>query len=97
MIDRDDWKMGEDVVVRTYFPSGALRDLSNPNNGGRSTDQYWQPKHVSEQYKGSQDNGGVHINSGITNHAFYLFVQELAKQEVKKHLKQLLKRCIIEH
>jgi Zn-dependent metalloprotease len=23
-------------------------------------------------YKGTQDNGGVHINSGIPNHAFYL-------------------------
>ncbi len=28
MIDRDDWKIGEDVVVNTTaFPSGALRDL----------------------------------------------------------------------
>lgn len=79
MIDRDDWKMGEDVVVKSFFPSGALRDLSNPNNGGRSGDNYYQPKHVNEQYKGTQDNGGVHINSGIPNYAFYLFVQELAK------------------
>jgi Zn-dependent metalloprotease len=92
MIDRDDWKMGEDVVVRTYFPSGALRDLSNPNNGGRSTDQYWQPKHVSEQYKGSQDNGGVHINSGITNHAFYLFVQELAKTRSEEASKTIAEK-----
>lgn len=80
MIDRDDWKMGEDVVVKSFFPSGALRDLSNPNNGGTSINQpYWQPKHVNEKYKGTQDNGGVHINSGIPNFAFYLFVQELRK------------------
>ena len=31
-----------------------------------------QPKHLKARYKGSTDNGGVHINSGIPNHAFYL-------------------------
>ncbi len=34
MIDRDDWKLGEDVVNPNFFPSGALRDMENPNNGG---------------------------------------------------------------
>jgi bacillolysin len=79
MIDRDDWQMGEDVVNKAYFPTGALRDLANPNNGGRSlSDPNWQPKHVSEQYRGTQDNGGVHINSGIVNYAFYLFATNAA-------------------
>ncbi len=75
MIDRDDWKMGEDVIIdRTSFPTGALRDLSNPYNGGTKVgDPSYQPKFYSERYTGSQDNGGVHINSGITNYAFYLF------------------------
>ena len=74
MIDRDDWRMGEDVVRTTYFPSGALRDLSNPHNGGTSlSDNGYQPRLYSERYTGTQDNGGVHINSGITNYAFYLF------------------------
>lgn len=31
-----------------------------------------QPKHLRGKYNGSADNGGVHINSGIPNHAFYL-------------------------
>jgi bacillolysin len=75
MIDRDDWKMGEDVIVdRTSFPSGALRDLSNPHNGGTKIgDPSYQPQTYTERYTGSQDNGGVHINSGIVNYAFYLF------------------------
>jgi Zn-dependent metalloprotease len=30
-----------------------------------------QPKHMSGKYTGTDDNGGVHINSGIPNHAFY--------------------------
>jgi hypothetical protein len=75
MIDRDDWKMGEDVVKDTRsFPTGALRDLSNPYNGGtRLGDPSYQPKFYSERYTGTQDNGGVHINSGIVNYAFFLF------------------------
>jgi bacillolysin len=75
MIDRDDWQMGEDVVRdRATFSTGFLRDLSNPNNGGTSLQtQGWQPKKYSERYTGTQDNGGVHINSGIPNYAFYLF------------------------
>ena len=75
MIDRDDWQIGEDVVNgRSVFPTGFLRDLANPNNGGTGINSTgWQPKHVNEKYNGSSDNGGVHINSGITNYAYYLF------------------------
>lgn len=28
-------------------------------------------------YTGNADNGGVHINSGIPNHAFYLFASAI--------------------
>jgi Zn-dependent metalloprotease len=31
-----------------------------------------QPSDMSGYFQGSDDNGGVHINSGIPNHAFYL-------------------------
>ena len=73
MIDRDDWKIGEDVMQSGVNPTGCLRDLSNPNNGVASNSPWWQPKQMSEKYLGTDDNGGVHINSGITNRAFYLF------------------------
>jgi hypothetical protein len=74
MIDRDDWKMGEDITSTQFFPTGALRDLSNPHNGGSSlNDNGWQPAHFNEKYTGGDDNGGVHINSGIVNKAFFLF------------------------
>ncbi len=75
MIDRDDWLIGEDVVNPEYFPSGALRSMKDPHNGA-STGQVqngWQPRVYSEKYTGTQDNGGVHINSGIPNWAFYKF------------------------
>lgn len=85
MIDRDDWQIGEDVIRnRTTFVTGFLRDLANPNNGGTSlSNAGYQPKQVSEQYRGSQDNGGVHINSGITNRAFYLFATNVAVGKAK--------------
>ncbi len=89
LIDRDDWLIGEEIVVRSFFRSGAMRSMSDPHNGGSSlNDNGWQPRHVSEQFRGSEDNGGVHINSGIPNYAFYLFVQRLravrSEEEAKK-------------
>lgn len=72
-----DYRIGEDVVT-SRFPSGALRDLRNPNNGGTRLGQPgWQPAHMDEYANlpntREGDHGGVHINSGITNRAFYLF------------------------
>lgn len=84
MIDRNDWTLGEDVVQTQYFPSGALRSMSDPHNGGTNlNDNGFQPKHTNEQYTGSQDNGGVHINSGIPNHAFYLFATATTKDKAE--------------
>ncbi len=76
LIDRDDWKLGEDIVKNGSFPSGALRSLENPNQGGKN-DPGYQPKTMAQYVflrdTPSEDNGGVHINSGIPNYAFYLF------------------------
>jgi Zn-dependent metalloprotease len=85
MIDRDDWQLGEDVVFPHVFTSGALRDMSDPHNGGSSlNDLGYQPKHVNEQYLGQEDNAGVHINSGIPNHAFYLFATAVGKNKAEQ-------------
>lgn len=85
MIDSDDWKMGEDVVKTSVFPSGCLRDLQNPHNGGTGLGSNgWQPDKMSEIYSGSQDNGGVHINSGIPNKAFYNFASVVSKPTAEK-------------
>jgi bacillolysin len=75
LIDRDDWLIGEDVVLTSAFPSGALRSLSDPHNGAAKNqfNDGWQPRIYSERFTGSQDNGGVHINSGIPNWAYFLF------------------------
>ena len=36
---------------------------------------YGDPDHYSRRFTGPQDNGGVHINSGIANQAFYLAIE----------------------
>ncbi|MBK8819709.1 MAG: M4 family metallopeptidase [Saprospiraceae bacterium] len=86
MIDRDDWLIGEDVVKPAAFPSGALRSMSNPHNGAPTGNfaKGWQPKHYDERYKGNEDNGGVHINSGIPNHAFFLFATAVGKDKAER-------------
>ena len=84
MVDREDWYIGEDVTRTSFSPSGRLRDMSDPHNRGTLNDPYWQPASVSEMYLGSQDNGGVHINSGIVNHAYYLFATATSKEKAEQ-------------
>ncbi len=89
LIDRDDWKMGEDVVLASAFPSGALRDLSNPNNGGNNFgDPGWQPKHMNEYVNlpntPQGDNGGVHVNSGIPNRAFFTLATSIGREKAEQ-------------
>jgi len=85
MIDRDDWLIGEDVVRPGNFPGGALRSISDPHNGAQTGDfgRGWQPRHMNERYTGSEDNGGVHLNSGIPNYAFYLFAEQVGKNRAE--------------
>ena len=83
LIDRDDWTLGEDVVVRRYFPSGALRSMANPNQGGPS-DAGYQPKTMAQYVSTTEDNGGVHINSGIPNFAFYQIATAINKEKAEQ-------------
>lgn len=78
LISPENWQLGEDIVSPSQFPSGALRDMANPNQGGSSLSHPgWQPAHMNEYQNlpntPQGDNGGVHINSGIPNRAFYLY------------------------
>ncbi len=85
MIDRDDWQLGEDIVNRRTFRSGALRDFADPNNGGSSLgDAGYQPARYADRYLGSEDNGGVHINSGIVNNVCYRIAQAIGREETEQ-------------
>jgi Zn-dependent metalloprotease len=61
------WLLGEDIFTPNT-PGDALRYLDNPSKDGISPDLY------AERYTGTQDNGGVHINSGLANLAFQRLV-----------------------
>ena len=65
---RADYLCGEDVVRGVTNPTNGIRSLANPT-------AYGHPDHYSIRFLGDPDNGGVHINSGIANHAFYLAVE----------------------
>jgi bacillolysin len=60
---RADYLCAEDVVK----PAG-IRSLADPQ-------AYGHPDHYSRRFLGTADDGGVHINSGIANHAFYLAIE----------------------
>jgi bacillolysin len=60
---RADYLMGEDV-----FRPGGIRSHVDPQ-------AYGDPDHYSRRFTGTGDNGGVHINSGIANNAFYLAIE----------------------
>jgi thermolysin len=67
---RADWIGGEDLYMNF---GGFIRSYENPRAGG-DPDHYsirCRPPVCTEDF----DNGGVHINSGIANHAFYLMIQ----------------------
>ena len=86
MVDRTNWTIGETIIKnKSYFPTGAMRDMSNPHNGGTGRqDNCWQPAHVAEMYLGQDDNGGVHVNSSITNYAYYLYATATSKEKAEQ-------------
>lgn len=61
-----DWLIGEDVYLAASVQPG-FRNMSDPAEDG-------DPDHYSERQIGGGDNGGVHTNSGIANHAYYLLL-----------------------
>jgi bacillolysin len=58
------WTIGEDIDIL----GNGFRNMADPNEDG-------DPSHYADRYTGTGDNGGVHINSGIANHWFYLLVE----------------------
>lgn len=76
------WLLGEGLWVDKKFK--ALRSMQAPGTAFPGDDQ---PEHMSEFYDGREDNGGVHINSGIPNKAFYHVATRLGDNSWDKPLK----------
>ena len=76
--DEATWLVGEGIFTEAVQGS-ALRSLAAPGTAydddvlGKDP----QPAHMSGYVVTNDDNGGVHINSGIPNHAFYLVAKAL--------------------
>jgi Zn-dependent metalloprotease len=87
MIERENWTIGESIV-RSGSSSKSLRDLSNPHNGAAKGKSGWQPQSMSEYQKlpntSTGDNGGVHVNCGITNYAYFLFAKAVGKETAER-------------
>ncbi|MCX4763565.1 M4 family metallopeptidase [Streptomyces sp. NBC_01275] len=72
--DEADWLIGAGLFTPAVRGQ-ALRSMKAPGTafddaqlGGADP----QPSHMTHYVRGTFDHGGVHINSGIPNHAFYL-------------------------
>jgi len=76
--DQADWIIGEGLFTSNVNGVG-IRSMQAPGTAyddpvlGKDP----QPAHMDDYVNTSQDNGGVHINSGIVNHAFYLTALEI--------------------
>jgi Zn-dependent metalloprotease len=76
--DKADWLIGQGLFT-PQVKGRALRDMANPGTAyddpvlGKDP----QPADMKGYVQTTQDNGGVHLNSGIPNRAFYLAATSL--------------------
>jgi Zn-dependent metalloprotease len=77
-VEEADWLIGQGLFT-SNVQGMALRSMKAPGTAyddpvlGKDP----QPAHMRDYVRTYQDNGGVHINSGIPNHAFYLTAREI--------------------
>jgi len=78
-----DWGIGRGIF---QDPQKALRNFESPETGSPK-----QPSHFKDYVKlpfsNDGDNGGVHYNSGIPNHAYYLVCKNLNGDSWDKPIK----------
>ncbi len=70
--DQADWLIGADIVGPELAP--ALRSMKAPGTANKYDNQ---PASMDHYVHTASDNGGVHTNSGIPNHAFYVVATTL--------------------
>jgi Zn-dependent metalloprotease len=76
-IKKADWLIGKGMLVG--YPDQAFRSLKAPGTAYDNplTHKDPQPTHMKNYVQTTEDYGGVHINSGIPNRAFYLVADAL--------------------
>lgn len=77
-VDESDWLIGKGLFTENVAGT-AIRSMKEPGSAyddpvlGKDP----QPGHMDDYVTTTEDAGGVHINSGILNHAFYVTSMEL--------------------
>ena len=77
-VTQADWLIGQGLFTANVMGQ-ALRSMKAPGTAyddpvlGKDP----QPAHMRDYKNVTSDNGGVHINSGIPNHAFYVTAMEM--------------------
>jgi Zn-dependent metalloprotease len=73
-----DWLIGAELLTSNVNGRG-IRSMKEPGTAynDRVLGKDPQPGHMRDYVNTNQDNGGVHINSGIPNRAFYVTAREL--------------------
>src|SRR5215510_2861601 len=76
--DKADWLIGEGLFTPNV-KGVALRSMKAPGTAydDPTLGKDPQPAHMKDYQKMTEDSGGVHINSGIPNHAFYVVAMEI--------------------
>ena len=77
-VDKADWLIGAGLFTRKVNGI-ALRSMKEPGSAYNdpTIGKDPQPGHMKDFVNTTSDNGGVHINSGIPNRAYYLTATEL--------------------
>lgn len=77
-VDEADWIIGREIVGPKLAVHGIRSFTAQPAySGDPDLGDDPQPKHIRDYVVTADDYGGVHINSGIPNHAFYLAAMAL--------------------
>jgi len=80
------WVIGEGIWMPYVLGKGLRTFTLEPAYDDPILGKDGQPKHMKDFYSGKLDHGGVHINSGILNHAFYSFVYRSGKKPFEEPL-----------
>ncbi len=75
-----DWLLGEDVGKTIEY----LRNLRDPTKASNPQPKLYKGINWVNPNNESIDYGGVHINSGISNHCYYLLSEKIGKTNALK-------------
>ena len=96
-----DWITGRDLALPASGGGGPdlgrpVRNLKNPEafltHFGRP-----YPKHMNDFFHIQEDNGGVHINSTIIGHAFYLLAKDIGLRAAEQIFYHALTNYLVQN